>query len=176
MAIALITGAGALACQLPSIVSQRPVRDSAPIDPDGEVVLEAIVERREDALENGKVTGDLWHAKVLRVLKGEPDLREVTQFIGNGSCWIWRPSIGGRGFMFGALISYEGRRYFQGNWFSPADAAAFSWVRFGAYRGPPPSVAPEPELQKPPAEPYTVPARPRPVNQGCGGNGLGGAC
>jgi len=162
---------------MPPALSQRSIPNRPPIDPDAQVVLEAIIETREDALEHGRVIGDLWLAKVIRVIKGDNDLREVTHFIGNGSCWRWRPSIGGRGFMFGNLTSGPGGRlYFSGEWFSPAEAAGFSWIRFGEYRAPPPHVAPPPALQEPIVGHVAVPARSVPVNQGCGGNGLGGPC
>ncbi|MFA6965035.1 hypothetical protein [Bosea sp. (in: a-proteobacteria)] len=176
-ALPLISGADALACQMPSGISRRAVQHSAPVDPDAQVVLEASIEKREDALENGKITGDYWHTKVIRVLKGDKEIREVTQFIGNGSCGSWRPAIGGRGFMFGTLTtSPDGRRFFYGTWFSPAEASGFSWVLHGDYRGPAEYTAPQPERREPATNRPSVLARPAPANQGCGGNGLGGAC
>jgi len=172
IALSMISNTDVLGCQLPSVQPRI-----VPADPDAAVVFEGIVETREDAVENGKITGDLWHTNIVRVLKGDKAIRQVTQFINNGSCWTWRPTIGGRGFLLGTMTpSPEGRWYFSGEWFSPAESTAFSWIRFGEYRGPSPYIAPQPESRKPFDDRFTVPARPGLVNQGCGGNGLGGAC
>lgn len=143
--VSLILNTSVVACQLPAVEPRI-----IPGDPDASVVLEAIVEAREHAIEDGKITGDLWHLSIVRVLKGDNSIHRATQFKNNGSCWSWRPLIGGRGFLFGTLTQApDGRSYVSGDWFSPAEAATFSWIRFGEYRGPSPYVAPMPETRVP---------------------------
>lgn len=143
MLLSAISPSNVLGCQLP------PAARMIPADPDAAVVFEGIPEAREDAVENGKITGDHWRTKIVRVLKGDQAIRQVTQYVFNGSCGTWRPPIGGRGFMFGtAAIAPDGTWYFWGQWFSPAEAASFSWIRFGEYRGSSPYVVPTLESQQ----------------------------
>ena len=145
IAFSTITHSEVLGCQL------APLRHKVlPADPDAAVVFEGIPEAREDAVENGKITGDHWRTKIVRVLKGDQAILQVTQYVFNGSCGTWRPPIGGRGFMFGsAAIAPDGTWYFWGQWFSPAEAASFSWIRFGEYRGSSPYIEPAPEKRAP---------------------------
>lgn len=143
--VLLFLNTGVVACQVPAVGPRI-----LPSDPDAAVVLDAIVEAREYAIEDGKITGDLWHLRIVRVLKGDNSIHRATQFKNNGSCWSWRPPIGGRSFLFGTLTqAQDGRSYVSGEWFSPAEAATFSWIRFGEYRGPSPHVAPTPEIRDP---------------------------
>lgn len=141
LAFTLFSDLDAWACQMNPAVSRRVINSVPPLDPDADVVLETLAERWQPVFEGGREIARALHSKVIRVIKGDPSLTHIVQYYGNGACANGAGPIGGRGYLFGLfkdpisheiadnLTTEEGQKLFFGDWFSPAEASEFSWIR-----------------------------------------------